>query len=637
MASGNITTRTNLATPQPTMLLYAGLSPFGVTDDRKITANALFAEITANITDLSVQFGDGVAAAVSAAGKGKLIYNDTAKAFQVSADGGAYASVLKAGPITTSGLTQATSRLLGRTTAGTGAIEEITIGSGMSLAAGSLTNLITPAGVTNSVQVNNGGGLLDGDAKFTYDIASGTVIVGSSGSVGKLKFRGTGASNGVSFVVNNPASDFVYTLPDVAPTLNQFLQATAVAGVSITLGWGTAASGLVVGTTPVTSGTAGRLFYETAGNVLGEVSGATSNGSAVTFTSGNLLATSPVFTTDITTPLVKSAAGDNLAATATAPAAATGASQAGKAVTITASPAVASLDTAGAATGGTVTIASGAAVRLTSGSANGGNIEMLLGAGIGTGTQGQIILPQGGTASAPLLAFKRSNGLTRDGIFSSADDVINFTNVGNIMMSLTSGAQVRFGTSQVGFASSAGGLNDVTVRRGGAAANLAFGSTDAAAPVAQTLSVQNVVAGTTDTAGANWTFDASRGTGTGIGGSIIWRVAPAGSTGSTQNALSTAITINSTGSLLMGIAGGMFSVASGTNQRAGNATLVAGTVTVSNATVTANTIVMLTRKTSGGTIGTAITYTVSAGTSFTITSDNILDTSVFSYFLIEVA
>lgn len=77
--------------------------------------------------------------------------------------------------------------------------------------------------------------------------------------------------------------------------------------------------------------------------------------------------------------------------------------------------------------------------------------------------------------------------------------------------------------------------------------------------------------------------------------------------------------------------------ASGTNQRAGNATLAAGTVTVNNASVTANTVVMLTRKTSGGTIGTAITYTLNAGTSFTINSDNILDTSTFSYLLIEAA
>ncbi len=70
--------------------------------------------------------------------------------------------------------------------------------------------------------------------------------------------------------------------------------------------------------------------------------------------------------------------------------------------------------------------------------------------------------------------------------------------------------------------------------------------------------------------------------------------------------------------------------------RRGNATLVGGTITVTNATVTANTAVMITRKTSGGTIGTALTYTLSAGTSFTITSDNVLDTSTLTWNLMEI-
>lgn len=43
------------------------------------------------------------------------------------------------GAITASGLTQATARMLGRSTAGTGAVEEISIGSGLTLAAGSLS------------------------------------------------------------------------------------------------------------------------------------------------------------------------------------------------------------------------------------------------------------------------------------------------------------------------------------------------------------------------------------------------------------------------------------------------------------------------------------------------------------------
>lgn len=81
---------------------------------------------------------------------------------------------------------------------------------------------------------------------------------------------------------------------------------------------------------------------------------------------------------------------------------------------------------------------------------------------------------------------------------------------------------------------------------------------------------------------------------------------------------------------------GKLSIQSGANQRAGNLTLVGGTKTVANTTVTANTIVILTRKSTGGTIGFAVTYTLNAGVSFTVTSDNALDTSTYSYLLLEV-
>lgn len=72
------------------------------------------------------------------------------------------------------------------------------------------------------------------------------------------------------------------------------------------------------------------------------------------------------------------------------------------------------------------------------------------------------------------------------------------------------------------------------------------GAADAASPVAQTLGVQNVVAGTTNIAGANFTIRGSAGTGTGAGGSIIFQVAPAGSSGSAQNSFATALSIDST-------------------------------------------------------------------------------------------
>jgi len=73
----------------------------GDASDVKSSLNDLFAEITKNITDLTVQFGNGVTGTVSAAGKGKLRYNDTAKSFQVSEDGGAYQNLLKGAGVAT--------------------------------------------------------------------------------------------------------------------------------------------------------------------------------------------------------------------------------------------------------------------------------------------------------------------------------------------------------------------------------------------------------------------------------------------------------------------------------------------------------------------------------------------------------
>ena len=75
---------------------------------------------------------------------------------------------------------------------------------------------------------------------------------------------------------------------------------------------------------------------------------------------------------------------------------------------------------------------------------------------------------------------------------------------------------------------------------------------DAATAVAQTISVQSVVAGTTNTAGANLSINGSQGTGTGAGGSLLLRTAPAGSSGTAQNALVTAVAITSAGNVGIG-------------------------------------------------------------------------------------
>lgn len=72
---------------------------------------------------------------------------------------------------------------------------------------------------------------------------------------------------------------------------------------------------------------------------------------------------------------------------------------------------------------------------------------------------------------------------------------------------------------------------------------ISLGLADAASPTAQVVKAQSVVAGTSNTAGADWTFKGSAGTGTGAGGKIIFQTAAAGSTGSTQNTFASALAL----------------------------------------------------------------------------------------------
>jgi len=132
-----------------------------------------------------------------------------------------------------------------------------------------------------------------------------------------------------------------------------------------------------------------------------------------------------------------------------------------------------------------------------------------------------------GTAASPAINF--GNGVN-NGIFMASGATINFALGGSSRFVITTtGMQI-------------GSAQDVVVTRS-AAANFQHGAADAAVAVAQTISVQNVVAGTSNVAGANWTFKGSAGTGTGAGGQIIFQTAPTGTTGTTQNAFATGLTI----------------------------------------------------------------------------------------------
>lgn len=97
-------------------------------------------------TDLSTHIADTTTHGISAFGA-TLVDDGSAAAARTTL--GAAAS----GAVTSSGLTMATARLLGRTSASSGAVEEITVGSGLSLAAGSLTNTVSSGAPTGAQYV----------------------------------------------------------------------------------------------------------------------------------------------------------------------------------------------------------------------------------------------------------------------------------------------------------------------------------------------------------------------------------------------------------------------------------------------------------------------------------------------------
>lgn len=88
--------------------------------------------------------------------------------------------------------------------------------------------------------------------------------------------------------------------------------------------------------------------------------------------------------------------------------------------------------------------------------------------------------------------------------------------------------------------------------------------------------------------------------------------------------------------LRLPVVGTGLQIKQGSGGLAGNATLVGGTVAVTCAAVDTNSIILLTRKTAGGTTG-ELTYTITDATSFTINSASGTDTSTVSYLVIQPA
>jgi hypothetical protein len=90
------------------------------------------------------------------------------------------------------------------------------------------------------------------------------------------------------------------------------------------------------------------------------------------------------------------------------------------------------------------------------------------------------------------------------------------------------------------------------------------------------------------------------------------------------------------GNLVLGTAGNKLTIATGSNASLGTSgVLSSGTVTVATTAVTAASKIFLTRAVAGGTLGNLSVGTITANTSFTITSDSSSDTSTVNWLIIN--
>ena len=117
---------------------------------------------------------------------------------------------LSGGPITTSGAittAMATNKLIGRSTAGTGVMEEITVGTGLSLTGGTLSSTggATAAGNSTEIQYNNAGAF-GANSNLKWDIPNNRAIIGTEAVAdtnSRLVVIGKGQMTNTTFAVHN--------------------------------------------------------------------------------------------------------------------------------------------------------------------------------------------------------------------------------------------------------------------------------------------------------------------------------------------------------------------------------------------------------------------------------------------------
>ncbi len=140
---------------------------------------------------------------------------------------------------------------------------------------------------------------------------------------------------------------------------------------------------------------------------------------------------------------------------------------------------------------------------------------------------------------ADKVVFKKDGAVTVASVLTAQSTFVLGTTVN--MLALSEGV-LRLRTGAGGSATQLQFGDDAIISRP-AAASFQFGAPDAAAPVAQSLGVQSVVAWTSNTAGANWTIKGSTSTGSGAAGDIVFQTGGTGAGATAQNTFATALTI----------------------------------------------------------------------------------------------
>lgn len=269
-----------------------------------ITINASDS-FTGTVTSVSVASANGFAGTVANPTTTPAITLSTTVSGIVKGNGTALSAALAGtdyvapGAITTSGLTMSTARLLGRTTASTGAVQEITVGTGLSLSAGSLSNsapdqIVSLTGAGTTVVT----GTYPNFTITSNDQYVGTVTsVSGTGSVNGITLTGTVTSSGsltlggtLSGIANSQLTNSSITINGSAISLGGSVSVGTVTSVggtgsvngitltgtvtssgSLTLGGTLSNVSLttqVTGTLPVGSGGTGTATAFTAGSIV---------------------------------------------------------------------------------------------------------------------------------------------------------------------------------------------------------------------------------------------------------------------------------------------------------------------------------------------------------------------------------